>query len=190
MPTPFLTPEQYLEIERKAEYKSEYYQGEMFAMAGTSPNHNRLITRLVREVSPQLDSRGCEGFFADIRVRVSASGLYTYPDYVVVCGGAEFTEDYTLLNPVAVVEVLSPSTEAYDRGWKLEQYATIPGLKQYAMVAQEFMSVHVLNLPEGKLDRFTKPDDVVTIHPGAQIRLADLYAGIEFQARTGMRPLG
>jgi Uma2 family endonuclease len=144
-PKSFLTPEQYLEIERPAERKSEYYNGEMFAMAGAKRAHNLLVTNLLAGLHRQLRSRPCEVYPSDMRVRVSATGLYTYPDIVAVCGEQQFLDDTedTLLNPGLLVEVLSPSTEAYDRGRKFEQYKTLDSLREYMLVASERIHVGV-----------------------------------------------
>jgi Uma2 family endonuclease len=137
-PKPFLTPEEYLEIEREAETRSEYLDGEMFAMSGGSREHNLIVTNLVRELSLQLKRRPCEVYSSDQRVRVPETGLYTYPDIVVVCGDPLFEDEAvdTLLNPLLIVEVLSPTTEAYDRGKKFEGYRTIPTLAEYVLVSQ------------------------------------------------------
>jgi Uma2 family endonuclease len=135
----FLTPEQYLEIERKAEYKSEYYRGEMFAMAGASWNHNLLVAHLLRDIGRQLRGKPCEICPSDMRVRVSSTGLYTYPDLVAVCGAPKLLDDRmdTLLNPHLIIEVLSPSTEAYNRGRKFEHYQSIDSFREYLMVASD-----------------------------------------------------
>ncbi|HXK03033.1 MAG TPA: Uma2 family endonuclease, partial [Verrucomicrobiae bacterium] len=116
----YLTPEQYLEIERKAEVKSEYYQGEMFAMSGASLSHNVILANAIRELGQQLRSKPCSVLPSDMRVFIQATGLYTYPDAVVVCGEPKLQDKHfdTLLNPAVILEVLSPSTEAYDRGRK------------------------------------------------------------------------
>src|SRR5208283_4661152 len=113
----FLTPEQYLEIERKAEFKSEYYQGEMFAMSGARLAHIQMVSNMMRELGVQLLDRPCEPLSNDMRVCVKPVGLYTYPDIVVVCGEPQMLDNEfdTLLNPTVIVEVLSKSTEAYDR---------------------------------------------------------------------------
>jgi Uma2 family endonuclease len=134
-----LTAEQYLEIERAAESKSEFFEGEMFAMAGAAAPHNRLVWNLIGELVPQLRSGPCRGYPSDMRVRVSPTGLYTYPDVVVVCGEPKFLDDRqdTLLNPSLIVEVLSPFTGAYDRGRKFEQYQSIPSLREYLLVASD-----------------------------------------------------
>src|SRR5689334_5896952 len=115
-PKTFLTPEEYLEIERKAERKSEYYQGEMFAMAGGTPRHGVIIINLGRELSVQLKTKPCLTYSSDVRLRVTPSGLYTYPDVMVVCGRPQYADDHkdTLTNPVVIVEVLSDSTRDYD----------------------------------------------------------------------------
>jgi Uma2 family endonuclease len=134
-----LTPEEYLAIERKAEVRSEYYAGEMFAMSGASREHNLIVTNLTRRIDEQLDDKPCELYLNAMRVRIPATGLYTYPDVVVVCGAPRFEDDHVdnLLNPIVIIEVLSPSTEAYDRGRKFEHYQQIPSLVEYLLIAQE-----------------------------------------------------
>jgi Uma2 family endonuclease len=134
-----LTEEQYLELERKAEYKSEYYEGEIFAMSGASLAHVLLVGDVFGELREQLKSGPCTVLANDMRVRVSAKGLYTYPDVVVVCGEPQLLDDFadTLLNPTLIVEVLSPSTEAYDHGRKFEHYRSIESFKQYLLIASD-----------------------------------------------------
>ena len=142
-PKTFLTPEEYLEIERKAEHKSEYYQGEMFAMAGGSRRHNLIVVNISAELRQRLKARPCEVYPSDMRQRVSPVGLYTYPDTSVVCGEPKFADDQkdTLLNPVLIVEVLSDSTRDYDRGRKFQYYRSLPSLREYLTVEQD--SPHV-----------------------------------------------
>jgi Uma2 family endonuclease len=137
--TTLLTPEEYLEIERRAERKSEYFRGEMFAMSGASRRHVVIINNLGGELRQRLKKRPCEIYSNDMRLRVTPNGLYTYPDVMVACGELQFADDQsdTLLNPVLIVEVLSDSTENYDRGRKFEQYRTLPSLIEYVMVAQD-----------------------------------------------------
>lgn len=137
-PRPRLTPEEYLAVERRSETRSEYLNGEMFAMTGGSRNHNLIVLNIGRELSFQLKKRTCEVYASDQRVRVPATGLYTYPDVTVVCDEPQFEDEEldTLLNPTVLVEVLSPTTEAYDRGKKFEHYQTIPSLSEYLLVAQ------------------------------------------------------
>jgi len=121
-PNSFLTPEQYLEIERKADHKSEYLRGEMFAMSGASAAHNMLTLDLAVLLHPQVRRRGCQIYTNDMRVHIPQSGLYTYPDVIVTCSQPQFLDVMadTLLNPTLLAEVLSPSTEAYDPGRKFE----------------------------------------------------------------------
>jgi Uma2 family endonuclease len=135
---PRYTPEQYLEFERNSPQRSEYFDGEIFAMGGASEQHNLIVTNIVRELSFQLKARPCKVYSSDMRVKVSSTGLYTYPDVVVVCGEARFDDEQkdTLVNPSLIIEVLSKSTEAYDRGEKFEHYRRIESLTEYLMVSQ------------------------------------------------------
>jgi Uma2 family endonuclease len=138
-PKTLLSPEEYLEQERRAEYKSEYFAGEVFAMAGASRRHGLIVTNLIVELGRQLKGRPCEVFASDLRLRVTPAGLYTYPDVMVVCGDVQFADDQkdTVLNPVVLIEVLSESTSDYDRGRKFEYYRTLPSLREYLTVAQD-----------------------------------------------------
>jgi Uma2 family endonuclease len=133
------TPEEYLALERKADYKSEYCNGFIIGMSGASRDHNRVAGNFYRKISDQLEDGPCEAFSNDMRVRVTPTGLYTYPNVVVVCGEAQFLDDEvdTLLNPTLIAEVLSPSTEDYDRGGKFSHYRTLPSLKEYVLIAQD-----------------------------------------------------
>ncbi len=134
-----ITPEAYLASERNAEFKSEYFNGEVFAMAGASQRHNLVVTNVVSELRTQLKKSKCQVFPSDMRVRVKRTGLYTYPDVTVVCGEPEFDDAFEdiLLNPTLLVEVLSPSTEPYDRGKKFEHYRRITFLREYLLIAQD-----------------------------------------------------
>src|ERR1017187_5873973 len=159
LPKTYLTPEQYLEIERKAEFKSEYYQGEMFAMAGARWAHNLILLNLASELRQQLRSRPCSVTSSDMRVRVNAKGLYTYPDVVVVCGEPQFLDERrdTLLNPTLIVEVLSESTEQYDRGRKFEHYRPLESLAEYLLVSSERVSVErYTRQPDGSWNYIAK----------------------------------
>ena len=126
------TPEQYLELERKAPYKNEFVNGHIYAMSGASRAHNLITGNTHREVSSQLRGRPCETYVSDMRVKVNTTGLYTYPDVVVVCGEIRFDDAQkdTLLNPTVLIEVLSPSTEAYDRGEKFAHYRRLASLQE------------------------------------------------------------
>ncbi len=139
----FISPEEYLSIERKAEYKSEYFNGEMFGLAGARRNHILIVTNVVRELSTQLRKSGCEVYSNDMRVKVSETGLYTYPDIAVVCGKPLFEdkEADTLINPIVIIEILSESTEAYDRGKKFEHYRKISSLQEYVLISQDHYKI-------------------------------------------------
>ena len=134
----FITEEEYLAIERKAQIKSEYFAGEIFALAGASRQHNRIVTNLVTGLDNQLKERPCNVYSSDLRVKINKSGLYTYPDVVVTCGEELFSDENrdVLLNPFVIIEVLSDSTEAYDRGEKFEHYQQVDSLLEYLLVAQ------------------------------------------------------
>ena len=131
---PRLTPEQYLEIERAADVRSEYYNGRMYAMSGGTHPHAIVIGNLGSELGVALKKGPCVVTTSDMRVRVSKTGLYTYPD-IVVSDPPQYGDGRhdTVLNPRLIVEVLSPSTEAYDRGFKFAQYRTLESLREYAL---------------------------------------------------------
>jgi len=138
-----ITPEEYLKRENEATRKSEYFAGEIFLMAGGSPNHNRIALNVGSELNVQLRGSRCEAFNSDQRVLVKKHGLYTYPDVTVVCGPIEFDErdSDTITNPVLLVEVLSPSTENYDRGKKFELYRALETLRDYVVIHQDKMYI-------------------------------------------------
>jgi Uma2 family endonuclease len=183
-----LTPEEYLAIERAAEFKSEYYNGRMYAMAGTSYRHALLVTNLVVTISSEIGGRPCAVISTDLRVRVQPGGLYTYLDIVVFCGDSKFvdTELDTLLNPTVIIEVLSPFTEAYDRGFKASQYRTLASLQEYALVSQTEPRIEVFRRQEGRewlfsesvgLDATCRLESV-----GCSIALSAVYRKITFTA--------
>lgn len=132
------TVEEYLALERVAETKSEFFDGEIFAMAGGSEAHNLIAGNLIGELHGALRGGRCRVYPSDMRVK-TPTGLYTYPDASVMCGKPEFEGDRQdiLLNPVVIFEVLSPSTEAYDRGRKFQNYREIPSLMAYVLVSQD-----------------------------------------------------
>jgi Uma2 family endonuclease len=141
----FLSPEEYLEIERKAVDKSEYYNGEMFAMSGVSRWHDRIATMLTVLLEQHLAGKRCETFSANMRVLAIPNGLYTYPDLSVVCGEPQFADPHvdTLTNPTLLVEILSPSTEDYDRGKKAKLYRAIPSLQELLLISQDSYEVEL-----------------------------------------------
>ena len=183
-PKSYISPEQYLEIERKAESRSEYFQGEMFALSGAQEPHVLAVANLVAALVPALRGK-CKVFPVDMRVLVNRTGLCTYPDISVVCGKPEFAdaEVDTLKNPTLLIEVLAPSTESYDRGKKFDHYRTIESLRQYVLVSTD----------RPHLDAFTRADSGWSFSAadgldaelrldsvGATLRLADVYTDITF----------
>src|SRR6266446_7875259 len=134
-----LSEVEYLQLERKAETRSEYFSGEVFAMAGGTRSHSLIATNVLSELSSRLKTTDCVAYNSDLRVKVEATGLLTYPDISVVCGDQHFLDEQedTLLNPTVVIEVLSDSTEAYDRGKKFEHYRQIPSCREYLLVSQK-----------------------------------------------------
>jgi Uma2 family endonuclease len=141
-PKRHITPEEYLEIECAAQFRSEYYGGEMFAMSGASAKHNILSVNLTSALHSRLRRTRCSVFVADVRLHVPLSGLFTYPDLIIACNPnyLEKQKD-TLLNPSVLFEILSPSTEAYDRGEKFAFYRRIESLKQYVLVSQDVQRI-------------------------------------------------
>ncbi|MFN8354791.1 MAG: Uma2 family endonuclease [Spirosomataceae bacterium] len=135
-PKHYYTPEEYLVIEREATEKSEYFQGEMFMMAGGTFNHNRIRENISGELFPIVKKRGCQSLSSDMRVHVPYNGLYTYPDATITCGKLEFLDGKqdTLLNPAVIIEVLSGSTASYDQGEKFELYRSIPSFREYILI--------------------------------------------------------
>ena len=137
--TTLLTPEEYLEIERRAERRSEYFEGRMYAMSCASYAHVLVVDNLNHELKLRLKGGPCRVHSIELRLRVAPNGLYTYPDLMVICGGPQFADNRTdtVVNPVVIIEVLSESTEAYDRGKKFEQYRRLLSLREYVMIAQD-----------------------------------------------------
>jgi Uma2 family endonuclease len=134
-----LTPSEYLALERKSEIRSEFIAGRMYAMSGASRRHSLITGNFHRELSAQLRGRDCEAHAIDLRLKVNPTGMYTYPDIVAICGEVRLEDDHfdTLLNPTVIVEVLSGSTEAYDRGEKFAHYRRLDSLREYVLVAQD-----------------------------------------------------
>lgn len=184
------TPQEYLARERLAETKSEYRCGQIVAMSGASRRHNLIALNLGGELRQQLRDGSCETYVADMRVKVSPTGLYTYPDVVVACGEIRFEDSYidTLLNPVVLVEVLSPSSEAYDRGEKFGHYRRLDSLREYVLVSQDQMRVerYARQGDDWEETVLHSPDDVLTIGAiGCTVRLAEIYERVAFPPSGG-----
>jgi Uma2 family endonuclease len=188
-PVSKLTEEQYLAIERAAEFRSEFLDGEMFAMAGTSNRHGRIQRNLIGELYIAL--RGGTGgpFGSDSRVKVS-SEAYVYPDVTVVCGRQRTADEHDdiLINPVAIFEVLSPSTEKYDRGLKFQHYRTLDSLMDYILVNQEQVRIEQFTRqPDGTwtLRDYQGPDEELKIDSiGVAIPLRQIYDQLDIPPAT------
>ena len=191
---PRLSVAEYLATERNADFKSEYFRGETFAMAGASREHNTVKENLIVELGMRMKGSPCRTYSSDQRVKVSATGLYTYPDIALVCGRPEFDplDPDTLVNPAAIIEVLSPATERYDRGAKFRQYQQLPSIQEYVLVSQD----------EPVIERFVRQPDgtwVLTVVAGlsgevsfatvpVRVAMADVYNGVEFPPTPSVGP--
>jgi len=181
-----LTESEYLVLERAAEFKSEFFDGEMFAMAGGTALHSLITANLTAEFGNRLQRSECVAYSSDLRVKVEENGLYTYPDLSVVCGPIQLMEgtNDTLVNPTVLVEVLSESTEGYDRGKKFELYRQIPSLREYVLVSQRDPRIEsfqkqpsgqwVLNEAAGLEAKLALPS------LGIVISLANVFAKVAF----------
>jgi Uma2 family endonuclease len=183
-----MTEAEYLAFERSSETKHEFLDGTIYAMAGASLSHNRICAHTIIRLGMQLQDGPCEVIPGDMRLKVEATGLYTYPDISVVCGDTQLVEGEfdTLLNPVLIVEVLSPSTESYDRGKKFHHYQQLESLQEYVLIAQD----------SPRIERFLRQDDgtwILTNVTGmdgslqlasiqAVLKLADVYERVTFEA--------
>jgi Uma2 family endonuclease len=138
-PNIYLSPEEYLALERQAEYKSEYFEGVVYAMSGASFKHNVIVANLVIELGQQLRGRPCRALPSGIKIRMPESRKFFYPEVSVVCGEPQFHDQRNdvLLNPILIIEVLSESTAAFDRGDKFQAYQQIESLKEYLLVSQD-----------------------------------------------------
>ena len=181
-----LTEAEYIALEREADFKSEFLDGEMFAMAGGTPTHSLIAANLIGDLRAQLKGRPCRPFTSDLRLKVEATGLNTYADVAVVCGPLRFSalDKDTVVNPTLLAEVLSDSTEAYDRGAKFRNYTQIPTLREYLLVSQT----------EPRVEQFLRQDngpwvwreavglEAILEVPSLQITLAlsEVFLGVDF----------
>jgi Uma2 family endonuclease len=187
-----LTPQEYLAQERLAEHRSEFFRGEVFAMAGTSFRHSLIKDNVSRETGNQLKDGPCRVVTSDQRVKVRDTGLYTYPDVVIICEEPQFEDKMldTLLNPLVLVEVLSDSTEKYDRGTKFEHYRKLASLQEYILISQVRPLVeHYVRQPDGSWP-VTVYDDLSQVFEfasiPARIPLEEIYRGVQFsESRPG-----
>jgi Uma2 family endonuclease len=185
--SPYCTPDEYLAAERESPVRHEYLAGRIYAMAGESLQHSQIGVNLIREVSQQLKGRECQALSPNMKVKTGDAGLFSYPDLTVVCGKPLFLDTNTdvLLNPTAIFEVLSPSTEAYDRGEKLFRYRNfIETLMDYVLVSQRRALVERYSRqPNGQwlyvsVDGLSSRIQIESI--GCTLELSEIYARVEF----------
>lgn len=184
-PQPKMTPAEYLAFERaQTDAKHEYLSGEITAMSGASLVHNLIVTNLVISIGTQMRGRPCNVFSSDMRVKIPATGLYTYPDITALCGAPQLEDDAvdTLLNPRVIIEVLSPSTEAYDRGAKFAHYQSIESLQEYVLVAQDKPRIEIFRRQENGVWLYSvaeNPEATVSLDAiNCELVLAEVYEGV------------
>jgi len=181
----YYTPDEYLAREEAAEYKSEYYRGEIFAMAGTSINHNRIAGNLHTKFNQAFAGKNCEALMSEIKVWIEAEQFFTYPDLLVICGDPAFYRNRkdTITNPLVIVEILSTSTQGYDRGDKFNFYRSIPTLKEYILIAQYRLHVEQYALNENgewMVTEYHAADEVLKFSSvDFQIKISELYERVK-----------
>lgn len=188
-----LTVDEYLALEESAGVRHEYFDGEIFAMAGGTASHSLIAGNWTRELGNALNDHGCRVFNSDMMV-FCPTGLRTYPDVSVTCDTPRYESDKqrTLLNPQLIVEVLSESTEAYDRGRKFDHYSRIESLREYVLVASDRAHVdHFARQPDGRWVLTAHDGLAATVGlnaHGVALPLAELYLGVELPAAPARRP--
>jgi len=184
-----ITSEEYLELERTSEDRHEYFNGEIFAMVGAKPEHNLINTNIVSELRSSFvtDSSTCRVYPSDQRVKIEAIEKFTYPDISIACGDIRFTDDSipSLLNPLVIIEILSDSTEAYDRGIKFRHYRLIPSLQEYVLVSQTHCQVErYVSSEDGSWNylSYESIEQTMTLESiKCDIALSEIYRWVEFQ---------
>lgn len=182
----YISPEEYLEQERAAKEKHEYYRGEIFAMSGASKEHNEIHSNIFGELAHQLKGKGCKPYGSDFRVHIPKNSLYTYPDIIIICGKPELTDDKsdTVTNPSVIIELLSHSTRNYDKGEKFTLYRDIGSLKEYILVDTEKIHIekHVRHADNSwLLTDYHSPEISFTIETiQVSLLLKDVYEGVSF----------
>ena len=179
----YVTPQEYLALERKAHCKSEYLDGHIIAMSGASFKHSLIISNISGELHLQFKGRGCSVHTNDMWVRPNPRDSYFYPDVVVVCGEPQFEDEVfdTLLNPIVIIEVLSSSTEAYDRGEKFRRYQQLVSLKEYVLVSQDkgWIEHHRRHGAQWILSHYRSLEEVLPLTSiGCEVPLRDIYARV------------
>ncbi len=191
----YLTPEEYIALERKATLKSEYLSGEIFAMSGASDTHNLITINMATALYNQLSDRGCRIYASDMRVGISAGVSYFYPDIAVTCDKPRFEDDVfdTLINPQVIIQVLSDSTAGYNRGEKFIRYRQSESLQEYTLISQDQVLVeHYLRQGERWiLSEFSTLEDVLPLASiEAELPLRQIYRFVEFETDASLETTG
>ncbi len=186
--TKYISPEQYLAMERESLEKHEYFNGEIFQMAGSSNQHNLITTNLIMSLGNQLKKRNCRVYPPDMRVHIPKTGLFTYPDVSVVCGKPEFLPDETLdtlTNPILIVEVLSASTEGYDKGAKFDNYRSLESLREYVLISQDAKKIiRYTKQADGSwvlMDFIGDKTEITLISIDCKLTMDDIYDKVDFE---------
>jgi len=178
---PHYTPQEYLALERSKPQKNEYFNGEIFAMGGASERHNLIVGNVFASLHTQMRGKPCKVYSSDMRVKIRQTSLYTYPDVVALCGEAKFDDEQqdTLLNPTVINEVLSKSTEGYDRGDKFAHYRRIDSLLDYVLITQEKIRIeHYRRQPDNQwlMVEMSQPQEgVELLSIRCTLLIADVY---------------
>lgn len=176
------TIEEYLQMERASEVKHEYYQGEIFAMAGASNRHNVISSNLIAELHSRLKTSPCFPYGSDMRIHIPENTLFTYPDISIICGEIKtFDKDKdTALQPIILIEILSKTTRDYDRGGKFKLYRDIPTIKEYMLVDSENIGVEIFRKNEHnhwELEEYKNLKEIVSLPAiGVSVSMKDIYA--------------
>ena len=179
------TIEEYLELEKESDLKHEYYRGEIFAMSGSKMTHNDIAVNLIYKLKDALKGKPCKPHNSDQRIHIPQNTLFTYPDISIVCGDRKTLSDdnWNLLNPTVIIEVLSPSTKNYDQGQKFRLYRAIQTFKEYILVDSETIFVAVFRVNERghwELEEYTNTRDKLFIKTiDVYIELTEIYEGTE-----------
>ncbi len=182
----YTTAEEYLEMERASQEKHELHHGTIITMTGASLNHNRIVTNLIVSIGSYLKGKSCNVFPSDLRTKVLIKDSFTYPDVTIVYGEPELMDEHfdTLLNPSVIIEVLSPSTEKHDKGFKFIYYMQIPSLKEYIMISSIRKYIHMSykqNDSSWKFEEITDPASSLFINTIEQnIPMDDIYDEVKF----------
>lgn len=193
-PQNYVSLDAYFTLEETSGIKHEYYRGVVYAMTGASPRHNLIATNVIASLHAQLRGKPCTVYPSDLRLKVEHTGLYTYPDSLVVCDPLRLdsARPNTILNPTVLVEILSPSTKDYDRGTKFQHYRTIETFQEYVVIEQD--RVHIEHYVRQDADHwllidYHRKEQVLNLQSiGCQLTLEDVYEKVIFEEEGGAAP--